>query len=76
MTAKLTTAATYVQINDTTFPKNKAKIKELSDGTVEVREIGGGLIASGPYTDWRNSSDTVYASKAALMTALQGALFV
>lgn len=74
---KLISQANSVEINNIEYPKNSLLIEQKPDGNVVLKNIHTNeTIAQGVYTDWRNNTNTVYASKSALITALRAALFV
>ena len=74
---KLISQANSAEINNLEYPKNSLIIEQKPSGNVILRSLHTNkIIAQGIYTNWRNSTNTVYASKSALITALRTAIFV
>lgn len=73
---KLTSQTNSVEINNIEYPKNSLLIEQSPDEIVIVKNIHTGqVVAQGIYTSWKNSSDAVYASTNALITALRAAIY-
>ncbi len=74
---KIISQANSVEINNIEYPKNSLLIEQKPDGNVVLRNLHTNeTITQGPYTDWKNSANTVYGSLSDLITALRAALFV
>lgn len=71
--AKIESLSNSVKVGNIEFPKNVLSFDEEGDLIVILRE--GDVIVKGEFGDYRDNTDTPYASKSALITALRAAFF-
>ena len=74
---KLTSQTSSVEIDNVEYPKNSLCIAQVTENSLVVVKtlFEGKIIAQGKFSDWRNSSNVPYSTKALLITALRSALF-
>ena len=74
-TIKLDGGAGFFNINDDVLPSSNYRPLFQGDN-IGLRERGGVIVVNpAPFTDWRDSTDSVYANRAALITDLQSKIY-
>ena len=72
---KLEDKTTYFTLDEAGSPKNTARVI-IKDDNIGLREIAGPeLVNPIIFSDWTDLTDSAYASKAALLTALGTIIF-